>query len=189
MCLLENEKKRKKRTRFGETRLNLIQLLCFGHFRPLTIVALLPSDHPEPELFHDEWAPQDSDRMRPQMPKARPPFWPAPAAAVQEKKQLLNHSRQLPCPSLRQDKSRLWLSVLSLTWRWSTCPSAWFKQNSGWCRREQRTLVVSREASLRALFKHPHFSTVCCRAALRASICTVWQVPSSVSSCLHLVHF
>lgn len=52
----------------------------------LTVSALPPFDHPEPELFHDEQSSQDSERICPQMPKALPLFWPAPGVAVHKKK-------------------------------------------------------------------------------------------------------
>lgn len=51
----------------------------------LTVFALFQSDHPEPELFHDEQSSQVSDRICPQMPKAPPLFWPAPRVAVHQK--------------------------------------------------------------------------------------------------------
>lgn len=55
-------------------------------------------------------------------------------------------------------------------------PSACFSENRGRCCREQHTLVVCKEASLRYLSKHPHSSTVCCRAGLRTSICKLRQM-------------
>lgn len=115
------------------------------------------------------------------MPKAPPLFWPAPRAAVhQKKKKKPSHFQQSITVVIIMTKGKKnWkciLAVVLFTWRRSMYLSTCFSENRGWCCREQHTLLMCKEASLRSLSKHLHSSTVCWRAGLRSSICKLQQM-------------